>query len=78
MGVLEELTDALARDTIAAAEELGDEKLIRDVAAVLGAASPTTEEAFMTAVRFRLAALRGRRYLEERIAQAQAKAPAPD
>ncbi|TCP63440.1 hypothetical protein EV663_101709 [Rhodovulum bhavnagarense] len=71
MGVIEDLADALARDTLAAAEELDDERLIRDVSEAIGASSPTTQEAFMTAIRIRTAEMRGRKLLEARIARAR-------
>ncbi|EPX86201.1 hypothetical protein ruthe_01011 [Rubellimicrobium thermophilum DSM 16684] len=70
MGVIEDLADALARDVIAAAEELGDEQLIAEIGSVLGASSPTTQEAFMTSVRVRLAERRARRVLAERLSAA--------
>lgn len=74
MGVTEDLADALARDVIEAAEVMEDETLIAAVAKVMGASSTTTEEAFMTAIRVRLAAKRGRKFLEDRIAAFEAKA----
>lgn len=73
MSVVEDLADALAKDTIAAAEAMGDDNLIADVAKVIGARSTTAEEAFMTAVRIRIAAANGRKYLEERIRKAAAE-----
>lgn len=69
MSILDDLADALARDTIAAAEHLGDEELIAEVSRVIGAASTTTQEAFMTAIRVRLSERRARRYLEMRLAK---------
>lgn len=72
MGVIEDLADALARDVIAAAEELGDEQLIAEIGSVLGASSPTTQEAYMTSVRVRLAERRARRVLAERLSAAAA------
>ncbi|RBI87652.1 hypothetical protein DRV85_01665 [Rhodosalinus halophilus] len=74
MGVTEDLADALARDAIAAAEETGDERLIDEIAASLGDTSSTTQEAFMTSVRVRLAEKRARRLLETRLAAARAAA----
>ncbi len=73
MGVVEELADALAKDAIAASEAMGDETLINDLAALMGASSQTTEEAFLTAVRVRLASKKGRALLEKRIADFEAK-----
>ncbi len=67
MGVIEDVADALARDTIEAAERLGDDELIGEVSNQIGASSTTTQEAFMTSVRVRLAERRARRYLEERL-----------
>ncbi|WP_371038983.1 MULTISPECIES: hypothetical protein [unclassified Rhodosalinus] len=81
MGVAEDLADALARDVIAAAEELGDDTVIDEVAKALGQSSTTTEEAFMTSVRVRIAERRARRVLEKAVARRRAEgatpAPAP-
>ena len=54
---------------IAAAEELGDENLIAEVGKVIGAASTTTQEAYMTAIRVRLSEQRARKFLAARIAK---------
>lgn len=70
MGVTEDLADRLAREAIEASQTLGDEGLIDEVARVVGATSTTTQEAFMTAVRVRLAAARGHRLVEERLRKA--------
>lgn len=67
MGVTEDLADALAKDTIEAAEAMGDDMLITEVSKQLGASSQTTQEAYMTAVRVRLAEKRARSYLQERL-----------
>jgi succinate dehydrogenase/fumarate reductase flavoprotein subunit len=69
MGVTDDLGDALARDTIAAMDKLGDEDLIAKVAKQLGATSTTLEEAFMTSARVRLAEKRARTYLKNQVAQ---------
>lgn len=73
MGVVEDLADALAKDAIEASEAMGDERLINDLAALMGSSSQTTEEAFLTAVRVRLAEKRGRQMLNDRIAAFEAK-----
>ena len=65
---IERLADELAKDTIAAMQKLGDDELVNDVAAVIGASSPSTEEAFRTAARVRIAEARARAYLEKRLA----------
>lgn len=67
--ITEELADRLAQDVIAAAEELGDDQLIAEVSKVIGAASTTTQEAFMTAIRVRLSEARARKYLAQRLAK---------
>ena len=64
MSVIEDLGDALARDVIAAAEELGDQRFFDKVAKVVGDASPTLLEAFTTAYRVRMAEARARRFVE--------------
>ncbi|QDC09594.1 hypothetical protein FHY55_10220 [Oceanicola sp. D3] len=70
MGVLEDLADNLAKDTIAHAAKLGDEdEVIRAVAKKLGTSSTTMEETFMTSVRVRLAERRARQFLDEQIKQ---------
>ena len=67
MSITEDLADKLAIDVIAAMETLGDDRLPDEVAAVIGATSPTTEEAFRTAVRVRIAEQRARRFLAEKL-----------
>jgi len=67
--ITEELADKLAQEVIAAAEELGDDQLIAEVSRVIGAASTTTQEAFMTAIRVRLSERRARAYLAQRLAK---------
>ena len=64
MGILQDLTEALARDTVAAMDEIGDESLHDKVAKVLLDMSPTTQEAYITAMRALLAERKGRAYLE--------------
>jgi hypothetical protein len=63
MSVVEEMGDALARDVIAAMEETGDERLPDKISKVLLDASPTMQEAFLTAYRVRVAEVRGRKFL---------------
>jgi hypothetical protein len=64
MSVLEDMGDALAREVIAAMEELGDDRFYDKVSKVLLDASPTMQEAFLTAYRVRVAEKRGRAYIE--------------
>jgi len=70
MGVVEDLADELARDAIAAAKRLGDPGLIEKVSKTLGDTSTTTQEAYLTAVRVRLAAERARNFIETQLAKA--------
>ena len=78
MGIFDDLADALAKDTIEAAEKLGEPKLIHDVAEQLQALSSTSHEAYMTSVRIRLSEARARKYLERRLAEAARKAADPE
>ena len=55
MSVLDDMGDKLARDVIEAMEELGDERFFDKVSKVLLDASPTMQEAFLTAYRVRRA-----------------------
>jgi hypothetical protein len=68
MGVVEDLGDSLARDVLAAMEETGDERLFDKISKVLLDASPTMQEAFLTAYRVRVAEARGREFLERVLA----------
>lgn len=70
MSVVEDLADKLARDTIKAMDALGDENLPDQVAAVLGASSPSSEEIFRAAVRIRLAERRAREFLNDHVQRA--------
>ncbi len=69
MGILDEIADKLARETIAVAEKTGDENLIAEVSKVIGTSSTTTQEAFMTAIRVRLSEKRARKFLQEKLAK---------
>ena len=55
MGILQDLTEKLAQDVVDAMDEVGDDRLHEKVGKVLLDASPTTQEAYMTAVRVILA-----------------------
>jgi hypothetical protein len=68
MGVVDELADDLARDVLAAQDEMGNDRFYLDVAKVLSTLSPSMEEGFMTAIRVRLAERRGRDFLDKRLA----------
>ena len=67
MSVVEELADKLAQDVIKAMDALEEEELADQVATVLGASSPSSEEIFRAAVRIRLAERRARAFLSEHV-----------
>lgn len=68
MATLQEMADQLAEDVLAAEGELGDDRFYEKVAKVIMAASPTFQEAYITAVRVRLAERRGREFLNQALA----------
>jgi hypothetical protein len=74
MSKLQDLADQLAEDVLAAETELNDDRFYEKIAKVLMAASPTFQEAFMTAVRIRLAERRGREFLEKSLAARRGEA----
>ncbi len=77
MGVIEDLADGLARDVLDAQGELEDDRFYEKVSKVLGDLSPTTQEAFMTAIRVRLAEKRGRDFLERSLKAKRGEGVAP-
>ncbi len=77
MNITENLADDLARDTITAMEQMGNDRLYVDVAKVLGASSTTLQEAFLTSIRVRLAERRGRIFLEAAVQAAETGAALP-
>ena len=77
MGVVEDLADALAKDVLEAQAELDDDRFYEKVSRVLGDMSPTTQDAFMTAIRVRLAEKRGREFLTRSLAAKRGQGEAP-
>ena len=77
MGVIEDMGDQLARDVIAAMEETGDERLHEKISKVLLDASPTMQEAFLTAYRVRVAEMRGRKFRDAVLKAKREGAAAP-
>lgn len=65
MGVLEDLADEIARDTLVAMEQLKDDRYFYEVAKVIGASSPTLQEAYLTSMRVRMAAIRGKKFVAD-------------
>lgn len=77
MGVLQDLAEQLAKDVVDAMDETGDDRLHDKVGKVLLDASPTIQEAFMTAVRVIMAERKGRKFLEQTLAAKRAGTAAP-
>ncbi|MDT0682913.1 hypothetical protein RM543_09460 [Roseicyclus sp. F158] len=77
MGITEDIADGLAKDAIEAADRLGDDRVIDEVSRTLSNTSQTTQEAFLTAVRVRLAERRARGVLLSFLKDAP-EAPKPD
>lgn len=63
---LERVAGELADMALADEERTGDEKIINEIAEVLGSSSQTLQEAYLTAVRVRRAEARARAILVER------------
>ena len=61
------MANKLADDCLAVQKETGDDRLFMEVAQVLGASSQTLEEAFLTAVRTRMAEVAGRSFLKQKL-----------
>lgn len=65
--IIDKLADDLAKDAIEAADALGDDQMISTLAKTLATSSATAEEAFLTAARVRMALIRAREVMNERI-----------
>ncbi len=78
MGVVEDLGDRLAQSTLEAMDEIDDDRFYEKVSRVVGASSPTLQEAFMTSIRIRLAARRGEDFVARALEAARSGAKAPD
>ena len=65
MDLLESVADDLARQALEVIGMSQDDKLIKDMAEVMGASSSTLQEAFLTAVRIRKAETRALHTLKE-------------
>lgn len=77
MGLLQELTEQLAKDVLEAQDELGDDRFYEKVSKVLLDASPTTQEAYMTAIRVILAEKKARKFLEANLKAKRTGTAAP-
>lgn len=71
--VVIELANKLAEDCLAVQAEIGDDRLFVQVGEVLGASSQTLEEAFLTAIRTRMANDKARAFLAQKIKDHRAR-----
>lgn len=76
MASTQDLAASLAEECLAVQQETGDERLFMEVAQLIGASSQTLEEAFLTAVRTRMADAKGRAFLAQKRAEHRAAAGA--
>ncbi len=72
--VVIEMANKLAEECLAVQNEIGEDRLFMKVGDVLGASSQTLEEAFLTAIRTRMANDQGRSFLARTLAAHRAKA----
>ncbi len=72
MSTLGTLAAKLAEDTLKVQDALGEDRIYMEIAQVLGAASQSLEEAFLTEVRIRLAERKARDFLNKRLEAAKA------
>ena len=72
--VVVELANKLADECLKVQAETGEDRLFMEVGDVLGASSQTLEEAFLTAVRTRMANEKARAFLIQRLKAHRAKA----
>ncbi len=63
MGLMNDLCDALARDVVAAMDELGDDRFHEKISKILLDMSPTTQEIYLSAIRGLLAERKARTFL---------------
>ncbi|UWQ39077.1 hypothetical protein K3552_08740 [Leisingera aquaemixtae] len=73
MSTIETLAQKLAIDTLKVQDASGEERLFVEVGQVLGAASQSLEEAFLTEMRVRLAERKAREFLNKKVAALQAQ-----
>ena len=69
-----EMANKLAEECLKVQEKTGEDRLFMEVGDVLGASSQTLEEAFLTAVRTRMANDKARAFLVDKIKKHRAAA----
>ena len=73
--VVIEMANKLAEECLAVQNEVSDDRLFMKLGDVLGASSQTLEEAFLTAIRTRMANDAGRRFLAQKLKEHEAANP---
>lgn len=61
------MANQLAEECLAVQTETGEDRLFMEVGDVLGTSSQTLEEAFLTAIRTRMAEIKGRQFLATKL-----------
>lgn len=62
-----DMANKLAEECLAVQDLTGEDRLFMEVGTVLGASSQTLEEAFLTAIRTRMANAKARAFLAQRV-----------
>ncbi len=78
MGVVEDVADELALESLKIINATGDDAFVQRVADTIGGSSQTMEEAYLTAVRVRRAEQRARDMLAQIKSEMARSLPAPD
>ncbi|WP_420859228.1 hypothetical protein [Marivivens marinus] len=78
MGLLDDMADDIAQLALADEAKTGDDKIVDEIAAILGTSSQTLEEAYKTAIRVRRAEKRARALLADRARKRKAAEPKAD
>ncbi len=78
MGIVEDVADELALESLRIINATGDDAFVKQVADAIGGSSQTMEEAYLTAVRVRRAEQRARALLERLKAEMAQTLPAPE
>ena len=77
MSIVDDIADLLARETMAAMEELDDDRFYDKVNKVIGDVSPTVQEAYTLAIRARLAERRTLDFIKRTVDAKRTGAEAP-
>lgn len=78
MGIVEDVADELALESLKIINATGDDAFVKKVADTIGGSSQTMEEAYLTAVRVRRAEQRAREVLNDLKEKMAYSLPPPD